>query len=168
MTKRTRFFGFTVFSFVLLLSPSLYRYTSHKHTHTHTPVENVSANAHALALTCSLSHSITLNQRRLNNGTHLHAERKPQRRARAHTHKNKQLNEIRALSNGILTMVLNKSIKHQMFLKYDFQPQDMVFDMNSIIITIQNASSTANDVPANVCEEYLLASYTWITHSKKE
>lgn len=57
-------------------------------------------------------------------------------------------------------MVLNKSIKHQMFLKYDFQPQDMVFDMNSIIITIQNANSTTNDVPANVSGE-LFTSYTF-------
>lgn len=77
-----------------------------------------------------------------------------------HTH-SEQETKPGASETKILTMVLNKSIKHQMFLKYDFQPQDMVFDMNSIIITIQNANSTTSDVPASVSEE-LLTACTWI------
>lgn len=51
-----------------------------------------------------------------------------------------------------------------MFLKYDFQPQDMLFDMNSIIITKQNANSTTSDVPASSSEK-LSTMCTWI---KKE
>lgn len=62
-------------------------------------------------------------------------------------------------------MVLNKSIKHQMFLKYDFQPQDMVFDINSIIITIQNANSTTSDVPASTSEK-LFTVCTWTANNR--
>lgn len=50
-------------------------------------------------------------------------------------------------THKILTIALNKSIKHQTVLKYDFQPHDMSLDMNSIIITIQNANSTMSATP---------------------
>lgn len=64
-------------------------------------------------------------------------------------------------------MVLNKSIKHQMFLKYNFQPHDMIFDIDSIIITIQNANSTS-DGPVSASEKLLFRAYAWIGKGEKK
>lgn len=43
-----------------------------------------------------------------------------------------------------------------MFLKYDFQPHDMIFDIDSIIITIQNANSTSDD-PVSASEKLCMS-----------
>lgn len=69
------------------------------------------------------------------------------------THKNNRKLQTLHWHSCILTMVLNKSIKHQTFLKYDFQPHDMIFDMNSITITTINANSTIVDVIVGIVEE---------------